>query len=147
MIVGALMAGLAIGVAAGLVVGSSAQAGRAPDTGSVPVAPPAGAPAQQAGAPDALVPAYVSVVDNLATAIRRADAKLAAQFREQLSRLRTPTVVAALHSDAARVLADLATARARHDAQAGAGYRQQLGVFCANGPARSGLEFCDWTLP
>jgi hypothetical protein len=56
-------------------------------------------------------------------------------------------MVAALHSEAARIQADLATSQTRHDAQAAARYRQQRAVLCANGTASFGLEFCDRTLP
>jgi hypothetical protein len=75
------------------------------------------------------------------------DARLAAQYRAQLSQLRRPTMIAALHAEATGIAANLMTAKARHDTQAVARYRQQFSSLCADAHAGFELDFCGWTLP
>lgn len=148
----ALAVGLAIGLVAG-VAGSFALRDRtarpggpaAPAAAAAPAAP--AAPAQQAATQQQLVAGYLATVSDLSTAIRQGDSRMAAEFRAQLTGLRTPQTIAALHSEAAAIVAGLMTAQMRHDTRAAASYRQQFKALCADTHAVFELGFCGWTLP
>ncbi len=131
--------GLAVGLAVSIV--STLNSSTRPGQSSGVAIGEAGTPAYST------VSDYVAAVTGLQTAERRHDARMAARYRDQLSLLRTPAMMGAIHAQAGQILANLATARARGDAQALARYRQQLGTLCGPVDTSNRLEFCRWTQP
>jgi hypothetical protein len=121
----------AVGRAAGAPAGSAAE--RATTAVS--------AAATAASAEDDLL-AYLQAGGRLRAALAAHDGLLVAQFRVEIARLMTSSLVTALTAYHGLLDRELATASANHDSRMRAEFRTRVAALCPRAAAASALAFC-----